>query len=46
MAQKTIEESLAMAETPSPTALRHVVATPHASSEYNFDFARPFAPPG
>jgi len=37
---KTIEESLAMAETAIADGITHVVATPHASSEYNFDFAR------
>ena len=37
---KTIEESLAMAETAIADGITHVVATPHASSEYSFDFAR------
>jgi protein-tyrosine phosphatase len=37
---KTIEESLAMAETAIWDGITHVVATPHASSEYAFDFAR------
>jgi len=37
---KTMEESLAMAETAIADGITHVVATPHASSEYSFDFAR------
>lgn len=37
---RTIEESLAMAETAIADGITHVVATPHASSEYGFDFAR------
>jgi protein-tyrosine phosphatase len=37
---KTIEDSLAMAEDAIADGITHVVATPHASSEYEFDFAR------
>src|SRR5882757_1144834 len=37
---KTIEEALAMAETAIADGITHVVATPHASNEYSFDFAR------
>jgi len=37
---RTVEESLAMAETAIRDGITHVVATPHASSEYAFDFAR------
>lgn len=37
---KTIEDSLAMAETAIADGITHVVATPHASSEYAFDYAR------
>jgi len=37
---KTMEESLAMAESAIADGITHVVATPHASSEYSFDFAR------
>jgi len=40
---KTIEESLAMAETAIADGITHVVATPHASTEYSFDFARVLA---
>jgi protein-tyrosine phosphatase len=35
-----LEESLAMAEMAIADGITHVVATPHASSEYAFDFAR------
>jgi protein-tyrosine phosphatase len=34
-----IEESLAMAEDAIADGITHVVATPHASEEYSFDFA-------
>jgi len=37
---RTIEESLAMAESAIADGITHVVATPHASSEHAFDFAR------
>jgi protein-tyrosine phosphatase len=37
---KTIEDSLAMAEDGIADGITHVVATPHASSAYTFDFAR------
>src|SRR5579859_2211700 len=37
---KTMEESLAMAESAIADGITHVVATPHASTEYSFDFAR------
>lgn len=37
---KTVEESLAMAETAIADGITHVVATPHADSVYAFDFAR------
>lgn len=37
---KTLEESLAMAESAIADGITHVVATPHASTEYSFDFAR------
>ena len=37
---KTIEESLAMAESAIADGITHVVATPHSSSEHKFDFAR------
>lgn len=36
----TIEESLAMAESAIADGITHVVATPHSSSEYHFDFVR------
>jgi protein-tyrosine phosphatase len=36
----TMEESLAMAESAIADGITHVVATPHSSSEYHFDFAR------
>ena len=35
-----IEESLAMAESAITDGITHVVATPHCSNEYPFDFAR------
>jgi len=35
---KTIEDSLAMAEEAIADGITHVVATPHANSEYPFDF--------
>lgn len=35
-----IEESLAMAESAIADGITHVVATPHASSEYAFDYRR------
>jgi len=37
---KTIEESLAMAESAIADGITHVVATPHASAEYAFDYGR------
>src|SRR5438477_554149 len=37
---KTVEESLAMAESAIADGITHVVATPHANTEYSFDFAR------
>jgi protein-tyrosine phosphatase len=37
---KNVEESLAMAETAIWDGITHVVATPHASSGYAFDFSR------
>src|SRR5262249_34925073 len=37
---RTIEESLAMAESAIADGITRVVATPHASSEHTFDFAR------
>jgi protein-tyrosine phosphatase len=36
---RTSEESLAMAEMAAADGITHVVATPHANSEYRFDFA-------
>jgi protein-tyrosine phosphatase len=36
----TMEESMAMAESAIADGITHVVATPHSSSEYYFDFAR------
>ena len=36
----TMEESLAMAESAIEDGITHVIATPHSSSEYHFDFAR------
>jgi protein-tyrosine phosphatase len=36
---KTVEESLAMAEMAIADGITHVVATPHSSSEYRFDFS-------
>jgi protein-tyrosine phosphatase len=35
-----IEESLAMAESAITDGITHVVATPHSSNEYSFDYAR------
>jgi protein-tyrosine phosphatase len=37
---RTVEESLAMAEAAIADGITHVVATPHASNEYSFDYAR------
>jgi protein-tyrosine phosphatase len=37
---KTIEDSVAMAEDAIADGITHVVATPHASSDYAFDFKR------
>jgi len=37
---KTIEESLAMAESAIADGITHVIATPHASTEYAFDYRR------
>ena len=37
---KAIEDSLAMAEDAIADGITHVVATPHASSDYSFDFPR------
>jgi protein-tyrosine phosphatase len=37
---KTIEDSLAMAEDAIADGITHVVATPHASSDYGFDYKR------
>jgi protein-tyrosine phosphatase len=36
----TMEDSLAMAESAIEDGITHVIATPHSSSEYYFDFAR------
>jgi protein-tyrosine phosphatase len=36
----TMEESIAMAESGIDDGITHVVATPHASNEYSFDFAQ------
>jgi protein-tyrosine phosphatase len=36
----TMEESIAMAESAIADGITHVVATPHSSNEYSFDFAR------
>src|SRR5689334_10625779 len=36
----SIEESLAMAESAINDGITHVVATPHCSSEYHFDYRR------
>src|SRR3989442_2442745 len=35
----TMEESVAMAESAIADGITHVVATPHSSNEYFFDFA-------
>jgi protein-tyrosine phosphatase len=37
---KTLEDSLAMAESAIADGITHVVATPHASTEYEFDYER------
>ena len=37
---KTLEDSLAMAEDAIADGITHVVATPHASTHYSFDFRR------
>ena len=37
---KTIEDSLAMAEDAIADGITHVVGTPHASTDYKFDYAR------
>lgn len=37
---KTIEDSLAMAESAVSDGITHVVATPHANSHYGFEFSR------
>jgi len=37
---KTIEESLAMAEDGIADGITHVICTPHASSDYTFDYAK------
>jgi protein-tyrosine phosphatase len=37
---KTIEESMAMAESAIGDGITHVVATPHSNSRFHFDFAR------
>jgi len=37
---KTMEDSLAMAEEAIADGITHVVATPHANSDYRFDFER------
>jgi len=37
---KTIEESLAMAEDAIADGITHVAGTPHASSQYKFDFSK------
>lgn len=37
---ETIEESLAMAESAIADGITHLVATPHSSSEYTFDYRR------
>lgn len=37
---KTLEDSLAMAEDAIADGITHVVATPHASSNYEFEFSR------
>lgn len=36
----TIEESMAMAESAIADGITHVVATPHSSNEYHFDFTK------
>lgn len=37
---KTFEDSLAMAEDAIADGITHIVATPHASSDYSFDFQK------
>jgi len=37
---KTIEDSLAMAEDAIQDGITHVVATPHADTDYSFDYAK------
>jgi protein-tyrosine phosphatase len=37
---KTMEDALAMAETAIADGITHVVATPHSSNEYSFDYPR------
>lgn len=37
---KTVEDSLAMAEEAIADGITHAVATPHANSDYSFDFVR------
>jgi len=37
---KSVDESLAMAEDAIADGITHVVATPHASSDFSFDYAR------
>jgi protein-tyrosine phosphatase len=37
---KTLDDSVAMAEDAIADGITHVVATPHASSDYSFDFRR------
>lgn len=37
---KTLEDSLAMADDAIADGITHVVATPHASSDYQFDYAQ------
>jgi protein-tyrosine phosphatase len=37
---KTIEESMAMAESAIADGITHVVATPHSNSRFHFDFVR------
>src|SRR2546421_96764 len=36
----TMEESMVMAESAIADGITHLVATPHSSNEYSFDFAR------
>jgi len=37
---KTIEDALAMAEDAIADGITHLAGTPHASSEYAFDFSK------